>query len=69
MVFATASSASAPPKENGTPDQVAERIAALRDDLGLDGVLIELNCGGKVEHAHEMEAMRLLCEVVMPRFR
>jgi len=53
----------------GTPDQVAERIAALRDDLGLDGVLIELNCGGKVEHAHEMEAMRLLCEVVMPRFR
>ena len=53
----------------GTPDQVAARIAALRDDLGLDGVLIELNCGGKVEHAHEMEAMRLLCEVVMPRFQ
>ena len=53
----------------GTPDQVSARIAALRDDLGLSGVLVELNCGGKVEHAHEMEALRLLCQEVRPRFR
>jgi alkanesulfonate monooxygenase SsuD/methylene tetrahydromethanopterin reductase-like flavin-dependent oxidoreductase (luciferase family) len=52
----------------GTPESVAERLEALRADLGLDGVLLELNCGGKVKHAHEMEALRLLCQEVMPRF-
>lgn len=53
----------------GTPDDVAERIKALRDDLGLDGVLLEINCGGKVPHQKEKEALRLLCQEVMPRFR
>ena len=52
----------------GSPDDVARKIEALRDDMGLDGVLVELNCGGKVEHAHEMEALRLLCQDVMPKF-
>jgi alkanesulfonate monooxygenase SsuD/methylene tetrahydromethanopterin reductase-like flavin-dependent oxidoreductase (luciferase family) len=52
----------------GTPQSVADRLDSLRADLGLDGVLLELNCGGKVRHAHEMEALRLLCQEVMPRF-
>ena len=53
----------------GTPDQVADKIASLKADMGLSGVLVELNCGGKVRHAHEMEAMRLLCQEVRPRFQ
>ena len=53
----------------GSPDEVADKITALRDDLGLDGVLLELNCGGKVVHSDEMEALRLLCQEVQPRFR
>ena len=52
----------------GSPDEVVRKIQTLRDDMGLDGVLLELNCGGKVEHAHEMEALRLLCQEVQPRF-
>ena len=52
----------------GSPDEVIRKIAAIRDDMGLDGVLLELNCGGKVEHAHEMEALRLLCQEVQPTF-
>jgi alkanesulfonate monooxygenase SsuD/methylene tetrahydromethanopterin reductase-like flavin-dependent oxidoreductase (luciferase family) len=52
----------------GSPDEVTRKIEAIRDDMGLDGVLLELNCGGKVMHAHEMEALRLLCEEVQPRF-
>jgi alkanesulfonate monooxygenase SsuD/methylene tetrahydromethanopterin reductase-like flavin-dependent oxidoreductase (luciferase family) len=52
----------------GTPDSVSQRLESLRADLGLDGVLLELNCGGKVAHEHEMEALRLLCQQVMPRF-
>ena len=53
----------------GAPDDVAARIEALRDDLGLDGILLEINCGGKVPHAKEKEALRLLCQKVMPHFR
>jgi alkanesulfonate monooxygenase SsuD/methylene tetrahydromethanopterin reductase-like flavin-dependent oxidoreductase (luciferase family) len=53
----------------GSPDEVAERIKALRDDLGLDGILLEINCGGKIPHANEKEALRLLCQEVMPRVR
>src|ERR1700712_3920473 len=53
----------------GTPDDVAKRIKSLRDDLGLDGILLEINCGGKIPHIKEKEALRLLCQEVMPRFR
>ena len=53
----------------GTPDEVTRKIEDLRYDMGLNGVLLELNCGGKVAHAHEMEALRLLCQEVQPRFR
>jgi alkanesulfonate monooxygenase SsuD/methylene tetrahydromethanopterin reductase-like flavin-dependent oxidoreductase (luciferase family) len=53
----------------GTPDDVAERIEALRTDLGLDGILLEINCGGKIPHLKEKEALRLLCQEVMPRFQ
>ncbi|MBS0642964.1 MAG: LLM class flavin-dependent oxidoreductase [Proteobacteria bacterium] len=53
----------------GTPQDVADRLLALRNDLGLDGILVELNCGGKVPHAQEKEALRLLCQEVMPRVR
>lgn len=52
----------------GTPDQVAKKIEDLRRDMSLDGVLVEINCGGKVAHAREMEALRLLCQEVRPRF-
>lgn len=53
----------------GTADSVTRQLRGLRDDLGLAGVLIELNCGGKVHHPHEMEAMRLLCQEVRPALR
>jgi len=53
----------------GTPASVGDRIQALRRDLGLDGILLEINCGGRIPHAQEKEALRLLCQEVMPRFR
>ena len=52
----------------GTPDAVTEKLMALRDDMGLSGVLVELNCGGQVERAHELEALRMFCQDVKPRF-
>ncbi len=52
----------------GSPGSVAERLEELRQQLGLDGVLMELNCGGRIPHANVMTALRLLCQEVMPRF-
>ena len=52
----------------GSPGSVAERLEELRQELGLDGVLMELNCGGRIPHANVMTALRLLCQDVMPKF-
>jgi alkanesulfonate monooxygenase SsuD/methylene tetrahydromethanopterin reductase-like flavin-dependent oxidoreductase (luciferase family) len=52
----------------GSPALVADRLAELRSELGLDGVLMELNCGGKIPHENVMSALQLLCEKVMPQF-
>jgi alkanesulfonate monooxygenase SsuD/methylene tetrahydromethanopterin reductase-like flavin-dependent oxidoreductase (luciferase family) len=52
----------------GTPDTVAEKLMALQSEIGLSGILAELNCGGLIPHKNVVRAMRLLCEGVMPRF-
>ena len=53
----------------GTPQRVADQLKALQADLGLDGIMLETNCGGLIPHVREKEALRLLCQEVMPRFR
>jgi alkanesulfonate monooxygenase SsuD/methylene tetrahydromethanopterin reductase-like flavin-dependent oxidoreductase (luciferase family) len=53
----------------GTPDQVVEKLQRLRQEIGLDGILAELNPGSLIPHALVMNALRLLCQEVMPRFR
>jgi alkanesulfonate monooxygenase SsuD/methylene tetrahydromethanopterin reductase-like flavin-dependent oxidoreductase (luciferase family) len=53
----------------GTPDSVSSRLRQLQDEIGFDGILAELNCGGLIPHDRVMNAIRLLCEEVMPRFR
>jgi len=53
----------------GTPDSVAARLRQLQDEIGFDGILAELNCGGLIPHDRVMNAIRLLCQEVMPRFR
>ncbi len=52
----------------GSPDSVIKQLTALRDELGLDGILTELNCGGAIPHQGVMTALRLLCQEVQPHF-
>jgi alkanesulfonate monooxygenase SsuD/methylene tetrahydromethanopterin reductase-like flavin-dependent oxidoreductase (luciferase family) len=52
----------------GTPETVTERLRELQDELGIDGILAEINCGGLVPHGRVMTALHLLCAEVMPRF-
>ena len=50
----------------GTPAHVAARLREVRDELGMDGILAELDCGGRVPHEGVLRALRLLCEEVRP---
>jgi alkanesulfonate monooxygenase SsuD/methylene tetrahydromethanopterin reductase-like flavin-dependent oxidoreductase (luciferase family) len=52
----------------GTPQMVIDRLTTIIEDLGLDGILAELNCGGQVPREGVLEALQLLCEEVMPAF-
>jgi len=53
----------------GTPAMVVDRLAALRETLGLSGILAELNCGMRIPHDRVVNALNLLCSEVMPHFR
>jgi len=48
---------------------VIARLQQLKDELGLVGILAELNPGSLIPHEREMTALRLLCGEVMPRFK
>lgn len=52
----------------GTPDMVVARLSAITEELGLDGILAELNCGGQVPREGVVESLKLLCSEVMPAF-
>jgi alkanesulfonate monooxygenase SsuD/methylene tetrahydromethanopterin reductase-like flavin-dependent oxidoreductase (luciferase family) len=53
----------------GTPEAVTDRLEAVRQELGLDGILAELNCGGQIPYARVRRSLRLLCQQVLPHFR
>ena len=52
----------------GSPKSVTDRLLGLKETLGLDGILCEMNCGTKIPHARVMKSLQLLCEKVSPRF-
>jgi alkanesulfonate monooxygenase SsuD/methylene tetrahydromethanopterin reductase-like flavin-dependent oxidoreductase (luciferase family) len=52
----------------GSPETIAEKLRSLQAEIGLSGILAELNCGGLIPHDRVLTAMQLLCEAVKPRF-
>jgi len=52
----------------GTPAMIFEQLSNLQHEIGLSGILAELNCGGLIPHQKVLAAMQLLCEKVKPRF-
>jgi alkanesulfonate monooxygenase SsuD/methylene tetrahydromethanopterin reductase-like flavin-dependent oxidoreductase (luciferase family) len=53
----------------GTPAQVVDRLGAWREELGLSGILAEMNCGSQIPHERVMTSLQLLCEDVTPKFK
>ena len=52
----------------GSPDDFAARLKEVEEEIGLDGILAELNCGGQIPHDRVINALQLMCQEVMPRF-
>jgi alkanesulfonate monooxygenase SsuD/methylene tetrahydromethanopterin reductase-like flavin-dependent oxidoreductase (luciferase family) len=50
----------------GTAAELAERLARLRDELGLDGVIAELNPGGLLPLDRMLRTLRILTHEVVP---
>ena len=50
------------------PDGFADRLREVREEIGLDGILAELNCGGKIPQPRVLNSLRLMCQEVKPRF-
>ena len=53
----------------GTPEGLVDRFSQLKEELGLDGVVAELNAGGLIPHDVVVRNLRLMCEKVMPEFQ
>jgi alkanesulfonate monooxygenase SsuD/methylene tetrahydromethanopterin reductase-like flavin-dependent oxidoreductase (luciferase family) len=51
----------------GSPEYVADRLRQLQEELGIDGILAELNFGAAVPSEQMMQSLRLLCEETRPR--
>ena len=53
----------------GTPARVIDRLAQLREELGLDGIVAELNPGGLIPPELETRSLQLLTGEVLPAFK
>jgi alkanesulfonate monooxygenase SsuD/methylene tetrahydromethanopterin reductase-like flavin-dependent oxidoreductase (luciferase family) len=53
----------------GTAARVIDRLTQLREELGLDGIIAELNPGGLIPLELERRSFQLLTHEVMPAFR
>jgi alkanesulfonate monooxygenase SsuD/methylene tetrahydromethanopterin reductase-like flavin-dependent oxidoreductase (luciferase family) len=53
----------------GTPAGVIDRLTLLREELGLDGIVVEPNPGGGIPLELETRSLELLAREVMPAFK
>ena len=53
----------------GTPDAVVERLGGLRDELGLNQIMFELNFGNLIPHEQQLNCLKLFTEEVIPQLR
>jgi len=53
----------------GTPEEVVERLQAYQEQLGISGVVLEMNYGGRIPYDRVINSMRLLAEKVVPKFK
>ena len=53
----------------GTGEGLIDRFAELKEELGLDGIVAELNAGGLIPEEGVTRSVRIITEQVMPAFK
>jgi len=53
----------------GTATQLIDRLAELREQLGLDGIIVEPNPAGLIPPEYASRSLRIVAHDVMPAFR
>lgn len=53
----------------GGPAGLTDRLKLLAEELGLDGIVAEMNAGGLIPAAQVMQSLRILTHQVMPTFK
>ena len=51
----------------GTPEAVADRLLALREQMGFSTLSMWMNPGGRIPNERVLKSMRLFAERVAPR--
>jgi alkanesulfonate monooxygenase SsuD/methylene tetrahydromethanopterin reductase-like flavin-dependent oxidoreductase (luciferase family) len=54
---------------HGTPEEVVERIQRYEEELGISGLVLEMNFGGQIPNELVLNSIRQLTEKVMPEFK
>jgi alkanesulfonate monooxygenase SsuD/methylene tetrahydromethanopterin reductase-like flavin-dependent oxidoreductase (luciferase family) len=52
----------------GTPAAVVERLQEYQAELGITGVVLEMNYGGQIPYDRVINSIRLLTEKVAPKW-
>lgn len=53
----------------GSPEMVIDRLQEYRETLGITGVVLEMNYGGRIPYDRVINSMRLLAAKVAPEFK
>ena len=53
----------------GTAEEVVERIQRYQEELGISGLVLEMNYGGQIPNELVLRSIRQLTEKVMPHFK
>ncbi len=53
----------------GTPEAVIDRLQAYQETLGISGVVLEMNYGGRIPYERVINSIRLLATRVAPKFK
>lgn len=53
----------------GTSEEVVERIQRYQEELGISGLVLEMNYGGQIPNELVLRSIRQLTERVMPEFK
>jgi len=53
----------------GSPDEVVDRLKEIQEELGITGLVMECNYGGRIPYERVANSLKLISERVMPHFK